>query len=207
MTPIILNTELSEREIYLIGSIVSQWGFLEADIFDQTLLTFAETDCLPASMNNAQFSAVLKLWLERVVERQDTTRKSVLNAQYSEIISLNRYRQAIVHSRWEWQPDLPEEITAVRVHKNSVTHVRFTSNDLADLSVRLGQIRYWVRYPGGIEDRAAEMSAAGGYISRLGWDLLSGRTSLDNRNLRTANPDYEGIPSETSGGHDNVDHD
>ena len=92
MTPIILNTELSEREIYLIGSIVSQWGFLEANIFDQTLLTFADTDCLPASMNNVQFSTVLKLWLEQVVERQNSTRKSVLNAQYAAIVSLNKYR-------------------------------------------------------------------------------------------------------------------
>lgn len=174
----ILNTELSEREISLIGSIVSQWGFLEADIFEQTLLSFADGDELPASMNNAQFSEVLKLWLQRVVLQQDDARKEVLNAQYDAILSLSEYRQAVVHSRWEWRPDLPEEITAVRVHKKSVKRVKFTPEDLFEFSSRLGSIRYSIRYPRGTEDRAAELSQTGGYISRAGWDLLSGRTKL-----------------------------
>lgn len=174
-----LNTELSEREIYLIGSIVSQWGFLESDIFDQTLLSFAESEALPAAMNNAQFSAVLQLWLERVVEQQDDARKGILKAQYGEIVSLSNFRQAVVHSRWEWRPGSPEEITAVRVHRNSVKRVKFTADDLTDFSNRLGQVRFSIQYPGGMEDRAAEVATTGGYVSRLGWDLLAGRVSLD----------------------------
>lgn len=176
----ILSTELSEDEVYLIGSIVAQWGFLEADIFDQTLLSFVESESLPTSMNNVQFSAVLELWLERVVERQNDARKAVLKAQYDEIVSLNEYRQAVVHSRWEWRPDAPDEITAIRVHKKNIKRVKFTAKDLADFYTRLGQVRYSIRYPGGIEGRAEEMAATGGYISRLGWDLLSGRRSLDD---------------------------
>lgn len=178
MTPL-LNTELSEREIYLIGSIVSQWGFLEADIFEQTLLSFAEDEELPASMNNAQFTNVLELWEERVMGRQDGKKKTVLKAQYDEIVALSEYRQAIVHSRWEWQPDKPDEITAVRVHKKVIKRVTFSTEDLFSFSTRLGQVRFLVNYPGGLEDRAAEMALTGGYISRAGWDLLTGRTSLD----------------------------
>ena len=174
-----LNTELSEREIYLIGSVVSQWGFLEADIFEQTLLSFSDSESLPALMNNVQFNGVLQLWLARVVEKHDDIRKAVLKAQYQEIVSLSEYRQAVVHSRWEWRPDVPDEITAVRVHKKNIKRVKFTAADLDDFSVRLGRIRYLIRYPGG-NDRAAEISAAGGYISRRGWDLLSGRASLDD---------------------------
>lgn len=174
-----LSTELSEREIYLIGSVVAQWGFLESNIFDQTLLSFADSETLPAAMNNAQFSAVLQLWLERVVAQQDDARKAVLEAQHSKIVSLSEFRQAIVHSRWEWRPDCPNEITAVRVHKKSVKRVKLTVDDLAEFSTELGQIRYWIRYPGGIEDRAAEVATTGGYISRLGWDLLAGRVTLD----------------------------
>ncbi|WP_445679995.1 hypothetical protein [Radicibacter daui] len=171
-----LNTELSEREIYLIGSIVSQWGFLESDIFEQTLLSFAESDSLPAAMNNAQFSAVLDLWLVRVIEQLNGPKKEVLKACYAEIISLNEYRQAIVHSRWEWSPNAPEEITAVRIHKKNIKQVKFTADDLADLSLALSQIRYRVRYPGGLEDQAAEMMAAGGYVSRRAWGVLFGPT-------------------------------
>lgn len=175
-----LNTELSDREIYLIGSIVAQWGFLESDIFGQTLLSFAEDDSLPPSMNNAQFSAVLLLWLERVVEQQqDHVKKGVLLAQHREIVALSEFRQAVVHSRWEWRPDLPDEITAVRIHKKSIIRVKFTPHDLANFSSRLGEVRFRIKYPGGIEDRAAELAAGGGYISRIGWDLLTGRTSLE----------------------------
>ncbi|WP_421951904.1 hypothetical protein [Pelagibacterium sp.] len=182
----ILDTELSERETYLIGSIVSQWGFLEADIFDQTLLSFEGCESLPAAMNkNAQFSAVLKLWLERVVESNDGARKAVLKAQYDKIISLNEFRQAVVHSRWEWTPSAPHEITAVRVHNKSIKRVKFTSDDLADFAADLGEIRYAIRYPGGVQDRAKEMAAVGGYISRRGWDLLGGRLKIDDSTDRS----------------------
>jgi hypothetical protein len=178
--PIALNTELSEREIFLIGSIVSQWGFLEADIFEQTFLSFEDGDDLPAPMNNVQFCAVLELWLERVVEKQDDARRSVLKAQYDEIIylSVSDFRQAVVHSGWDWRPDAPDEITAVRVHKKSVKRVKFTANDLAEFSTRLGQVRYRIRYPGGHEDRATELTAAGGSISSRGFELLFGRGEL-----------------------------
>lgn len=177
--PIALNTDLSEREIFLIGSIVAQWGFLEAEIFEQTLLSFENEDSdPPASMNNAQFSAVLKLWLERVVEKHDDARRAVLKAQHEEIAYLADFRQAVVHSRWEWRPDAPGEITAIRVHKKNVKSVKFTADDLDNFSMRLGQVRYRIRYPGGHEDRAAEMSATGGYISRRGYELLFGLAAL-----------------------------
>jgi hypothetical protein len=186
---ITLNTELADREVFLIGSIVSQWGFLEADIFEQTLLSFEdEDDPLPAAMNNAQFTTVLKLWLERVVEKGDDARKAVLKEQYQEIVALSAFRQAVVHSRWEWRPDAPDAITAVRVQKNAIKRVTFISEDLLQLSVRLGQIRYRIRYPGGIEDRAAELAAAGGCISRRGWELLTGRANWDG-SARVEEPD------------------
>lgn len=175
-----LNTELHDREIFLIGSIVSQWGFLESDIYEQTLLSFEDEEGLPAPMNNAQFSAVLELWLQRVVERQDDEgRKAVLKSQFDEITAMSEYRQAIVHSRWEWRPDAPDDITAVRVHKKSIKRVKFTADGLADLSMRLGQVRYHIRYPGGMADRVAQISAAGGYITRQAYDLLEGRTTFD----------------------------
>lgn len=129
-------------------------------------------------MNTAQFSAVLQIWLTRVAEQHDAARKAVLRAQYDEIVYLSEFRQAVVHSRWEWRPDSPEEITAVRAHKKMIKRVKLTADDLFDISTRLGQVRYRVRYPGGTEDRAAELSAAGGYISRRGYDLLSGRAEL-----------------------------
>lgn len=186
---ITLNTELADREVFLIGSIVSQWGFLEADIFDQTLLSFeAEDGPLPAAMNNAQFTTVLELWLERVVEKRDNARKAVLMEQYQEIVALSAFRQAVVHSRWEWRPDAPDVITAVRVHKKTIKRVTFTSEDLLQLSIRLGQIRYRIKYPGGIEDRAPELAAAGGYISRRGWELLTGRANWDG-SARVEDPD------------------
>ena len=43
-----LGTELSERETYLIGLIVSQWGFIESEIFEQTILSFEDGEVLPA---------------------------------------------------------------------------------------------------------------------------------------------------------------
>ncbi|GHF61219.1 hypothetical protein [Seohaeicola zhoushanensis] len=178
----IMDTEISEKETYIIGSIVSQWGFLESDIFEQTYLSFGDDEDLPDSMKtNTHFSRVLKLWLKRVVEAQDATRRSILRDQYEKILSLNEFRQAVVHSRWEWKPDAPEEITAVRAHNENIKRVKFNFNSLAEFATALGEIRFSIRYPGGIEDRAEEMTRNGVHISRRGWDLLYGGASLNDR--------------------------
>ncbi|WP_135818337.1 hypothetical protein [Paracoccus liaowanqingii] len=170
----ILSTDLSEREIYVIGSIVSQWGFIENEIFEQTLLSFEEEADLPKSMiANAQFSTILDLWLERVAEKQGPSKKEVLVGIYNKIKSLSEFRQAVVHSRWEWNPSSRDEITAIRVHKKTVKSVKFTFEDLADFSNSLGKIRYSIRYPGGLEDRVEEMNRIGGHLSREFWEAIT----------------------------------
>jgi hypothetical protein len=88
-------------------------------------------------------------------------------------------KRQIQNTRWEWKPDAPEEITAVRVHKQSIKRVKFTFEDLAEFATNLGEIRYSIRYPEGLQDRAEEMAKMGGHISRQGWDLRSGRVTLD----------------------------
>lgn len=177
----VLDTDLSERETFLIGSIVSQWGFIESEIFDQALASFEENEELPRSMiTNAQFGTVLDLWLERVVEKKDQARRKVLRAQYERIISNNEFRQAVVHSRWEWRPEEPDQIVAVRVHKHSIKRVVFSVEDLAKFASTLGEIRYLIRFSGGNEDRAEEMNKSGRHTSRLGWDLITGRAKLSD---------------------------
>ncbi|MDP8250963.1 hypothetical protein [Pseudochrobactrum saccharolyticum] len=172
----VLSTELKDQEIYIIGSIVSQWGFLEADIFDQTLQTFIDEKPefpLPKQMNNLKFTEVLNLWLKRVAEIADKPKKLVLKNQYERIIFLNDYRQAIVHSRWQYNPSSPQEITAVRIRKKEIVRVKFTFEDLLNLSQQLGEIRYNINYPGGEEDRLAKMPAWG-YMSRKFNEIMSG---------------------------------
>lgn len=180
---IVLGTDLQEKEIYLIGSIVSQWGFLEANIFDQTLLSYSFDEDLPSSMkSNAQFSKVLELWLKRVTRLQNTKKEAILFAQYEKIKSLNAFRQAVVHSRWEWNPNEPSQITAIRIHNQSVKSLTFTFDDLADFASSLGEIRFLINYPGGTEDYAQRMKGRGGYISRDAHDLFSGQKSFDETN-------------------------
>ncbi|XHE11787.1 hypothetical protein PCC82_08165 [Agrobacterium deltaense] len=170
----VLDTSLNERETYLLGSIVSQWGYLEADIFEQTLQALADVEPLPKEMNNAKFSLVLDLWLREVAEKQVGERRAVLITQYERIRELSQFRQAVVHSRWEWNPEKPDEVVAVRVIKKEIIRAKFTVQDLADMAGRVGEIRYLIRYPGGLEDRAKEMAETGFFVSRGGWERLFG---------------------------------
>lgn len=59
------NDELSDRETFLIGKVIAQWGALEHEVFVQTLMTFDMPDgeevVLPKTMNNLQFTDVLNL--------------------------------------------------------------------------------------------------------------------------------------------------
>ena len=57
MSPLhIWDAELSDREVFLVGKIVIQWGALQDEIFKQTLSTFeddgTEPLALPKAMNN-----------------------------------------------------------------------------------------------------------------------------------------------------------
>lgn len=169
----VISTELSDQESYLIGSIVSQWGFIENEIFEQTYLSFGDEEELPKSMiSNAQFSIVLDLWLKRVAKRQTSPKRDILIGVYDKIKYLSEFRQAIVHSRWEWDPAARDVITATRIHNKTIKRVKFNSKGLSEFSSDLGEIRYLIRYPGGLEDRAEEMNKIRGHLSREFWEAI-----------------------------------
>jgi len=178
---ITLDTNLTEAETFSIGAIVAQWSVLENEIFDQTLLSFDGGDEeLPNGMNNAQFSGVLETWNERVAKIAKEPRRKILEQQYDAIKRLNHFRRAIVHSRWNWQPDKPDEITAVRVHKKSIISVKFTTKDLFDLESEIAQIRFLVNFPGGTEEYMQSRSEQSLIVSRKGFSLLTGRQRIDD---------------------------
>lgn len=134
----------------------------------------ADVDPLPKEMNNAKFSLVLDLWRREVAEKQEEDRKAVLIAQYHQIQELSPFRQAVVHSRWEWTPEKPDVVVAVRVIRKEIIRAKFTVQDLADMAGRIGEIRFSIRYPGGMQDRAKEIADAGFFVSRRGWAFLCG---------------------------------
>lgn len=174
-----MDTGLSDNETYAIGLIVSQWGFLETEIFHQTLMSYGEDDVQPGVLKkNVQFTEVLKLWKSRVAEKASGDRKHVLLSQYEKIKKLGKFRHAVVHSRWEWNPNTVNEIKAVRIHNKQIKTVKFTTEDLADFANTLGEVRYNVLYPGGLEDRAEAKEAADGQISRAFWNMLTGNNAL-----------------------------
>jgi len=165
-----LNTELAERELLSIGRIISLWGFLEYEIFCQTLASFSDEEIsqnnLPKEMNNLKFSLVLDLWKKRVIEEAKDDRKTVLEEQYKKIIHYQDSRNALAHGMWDWSKENAAEIIAIRIRKKEVKRHHFTADSLGDFASELEKINYKVRYPGGLEDYATEMAAAGGFISR-----------------------------------------
>jgi hypothetical protein len=86
---LLFGSELSDREIYSIGKIVSLWGALEHEIFWQTYDSFNPTslDQLPKEMNNQQSSRVLELWKKHVVDKAKGKRQVVLQAIYEKLQS------------------------------------------------------------------------------------------------------------------------
>ncbi|WP_185966141.1 hypothetical protein [Rhodopseudomonas palustris] len=177
----LFSVELSERECGLIGLVVTQWGAMEYEIFHQTLRSFDEEDNseLPKAMNNVKFSQVLDLWKEKVVEVSAPERRDVLRKQLSQIKHLLDYRNALVHGMLKWNADDLDRITAIRVRKKEILSVHFTAEDLFDFQQQLASINYFIRYPLGLIDRAAELEKVGGYVSRAGAAMLAGHALLD----------------------------
>jgi hypothetical protein len=164
------RSELTQAEVYSVGEIFVLWACLEHEIFVQTLQTYeSEINTavdLPKEMNNIQFLPVLELWKTRVAEAEAGPRGAVLQQQYDEIVELKAPRDALAHGQWDWRPDSPHQVTTTRVKKSSLITTHFSINFLKDMAVRLGEINFKVRFPGGLDELAAALSDKGGYMSR-----------------------------------------
>ena len=178
------DAELSDREVFLIGRIIVQWGAIEHEIFTQTLLTFGssegEQSPLPRAMNNLRVTELLALWKQRVVDQSDGERSNVLQLQLNEILELKPFRDAIVHGTWEWSASDLSRVSTVRVRKRDVITTHFTAEDLANFYSRLSRINFKIRFPGGIEDLARQRAESGSYISRRALSMLSGDRLADD---------------------------
>jgi len=171
----LLDLELSDREIHFIGHIVAHWGALEHEVFTQTLLTFEGVESLPKEMNNIQFSQILELWKERVVNRASARAKRVLVKQYKLIHHCHEYRNALVHGMWEWDRSSLEKIKTTRIKKKQVITTHFTASDLEHLWRTAAEINFAIRYPRGLSDVAKErMAQKGGFFSRAAICLFTG---------------------------------
>jgi hypothetical protein len=151
-----LDQGLSDREVFLVGQIIVEWGSLEHEVFSQVLDTFPsdQSTSLPPAMNNLRFSEVLKLWKERVVDQSQAEHKDVLLRAYDEILILKPFREALVHGMWHWaQADL-SRISTTRVRKNEVIATHFSADDLAEIDSRIGSVNFVLRFPGGPADLA-----------------------------------------------------
>ncbi len=170
--------ELSEREVFFVGTIVVQWGSLEHEVFIQTLASFyipdGQTPTLPKAMNNLQFTEVVRLWKERVVDKAKGKRATVLKRQYDEINDLKQYRDALAHGLWEWSAADLSRISTIRVKKKEVITTHFTAQDLENFSTRLASINFKIRFPGGLIDLARAQSEQGFYMGRGALSMLAG---------------------------------
>src|SRR6185437_12151012 len=178
-----LGTELSPREIMSIGTIVSQWGYLEFEIYLQTANHHLDNigEDLPKELeNNMQFSSVLKLWKSYIVDRAEGQRREVLEKSYKQIQYLQPFRDALVHGMWDWDPKALDQVLTRRVKKGKFHTVRFTTEGLSDFARGVSALNFDVRYPGGFEEMAIEQAEEGNYMSRQFMAMITGHPVADD---------------------------
>jgi len=150
----------------------------------QTLATFEDeieqAGSLPKSLNNLNFSSVLDMWKERVVDTSERKQSELLSEQYEEIIKLTSFRNALVHGMWDWGPDELGTITSTRIRKKEIVTVKFTLEILVDFFTRLAEINFNVRYPGGLEEFAQQKAKNGPYFSRRALSIFSNNPLSDD---------------------------
>jgi hypothetical protein len=184
--PYLISPDLSERELVSIGQIIALWGALEYEVFRQTLMCFlgdgddVDDDVeLPKEMNNANFTSVLELWKTNVVNSSVGKRREVLEKQYTSIIHYKEFRNAIAHGMWNWSAKSIDTITSIRIRKREIINVHFTANDLESFVEELGKLNFNIKYPGGIEEYALELSEVGHAESRLWMALMTSNPISD----------------------------
>jgi len=147
-----LDWGLSDQETYLIGSIITEWAAVEHEIFNQALQSFEdESTTVPRALRSPQFTNVLKVWKERIVDTA-TEHSDVLMKQYEEIDKLKDHRNALAHGMWIWNPSSIDRIISLRVKRDTLISAHFTIEDLQDFRTRTQRINFNIRYPGGKDD-------------------------------------------------------
>ena len=173
-----LDFGLSDREVFLLGQIVLEWGAIEHEIFSQTLLTFAasegESTPLPRAMDNLRVTELLNLWKQRVVDCSEGERGQILQQQFEEILNLKKFRDALVHGMRGWSATPLSRISTTRVRKKEVITTHFSADDLVDINARLQSINFRLRFPRGLEELARARAEQGHVLSRWGMALLTG---------------------------------
>ncbi|KWI83989.1 hypothetical protein WM13_19335 [Burkholderia ubonensis] len=184
----LFDLQLTDKETYFIGKIVAAWASLEHEVFMQTLHTYVPSDDggelpkLPKEMNNIQFTGVLRLWKERVVDQAKGKRRKTLEDVHARILRGHEYRKAIVHGMWEWSPDNVERITSTRIVGKQVISVHFDADGLCSFMTALLEINFDLRYPRGATEFFMQRSKDGLYISRRFAAILTG-AALDDAPL------------------------
>ena len=162
------DTGLTHEERMVIGDIVAQWGALEAEIFGQTLESFdsdIHVSQLPRAMRNRNFSEVLELWKERVVDAAGDAIKKTLKEAYEKILKLRDARHSIVHGMWDFTVSEPKTISTFRVKDDQIIHTTFKDGALADVGMRIAEINMSIRYPGGLRQFFEEQMSDGVYVN------------------------------------------
>ena len=163
-----MKLELSDAELFLIGSVVAQWSALEFEVFSQTLASYISEGpgALPKSLNGIQFTETLSLWRKRVVDTATGNRHKKLVKEHGKILHYKEQRDALVHGMWDFTGSDLEEIVSIRVKKKTLIKARFTAKELSDLGAALGAINFNIRFPGGLKDFAKRQAANAPYMSR-----------------------------------------
>jgi hypothetical protein len=179
-----LDFGLSDREAFFIGQIISQRGAMEHEVFLQTLLTFDQSEKerpeVPRELATLQLTTLLALWKERVIDHAPGERADVLRLQFDEIGRLKDARDALVHGMWRWAHGTLGRISTVRVRRKHVITMHFTLDDLKDLSDRLANVNFRIRYPGGVPDFAQARAEQGGAVCRRGLAILTDNSLRDD---------------------------
>jgi len=202
------DLQLSDRETFFVGRIVTLWGALEYEIFNQTLLTYDEeegmsVDKLPKALKGQQFSDILDLWYERVVANAKPKPKRVFEDQYKAITHYQTYRNAIVHGMLDYVATDIGRLASMRVKKKEFVTVQFTADELGEFARALQSINFKIRYPRGPNQYAMELSRDGLHVSRRAEAVLTGDPVADELTPRLPNDDLwatlEKIPIDTRG--------
>lgn len=165
---LIWDAGLSDSEYMIIGDVVAQWGALEAEIFTQTLDSFGSNirvSELPRAMRNRNFSEVLNLWKERVVDVSGDAVNRILKGAYEKILKLKDVRHSIVHGMWDFSLSEPKTISTFRVKDDQIIHATFKDGALADVRMQIAEINASIRYPGGILDYFQDQMSGGVYVN------------------------------------------
>lgn len=158
-----LQSELTDVELMLLGSINVSWAYLEHQLFAVSSALANDLDPgadIQINIRNVNLMRRLEAFKTLIDHVADADTKKYLTSLRLKMSGLKRSRERITHGLWDWEPRFPAKMIASSFRPRHEFTEPFDSEKLQKLARAIAHLNFLFAFPGGKKQAQEEMFQA-----------------------------------------------